>query len=152
MALFKLDVVERDNKDFSATYLLNTEKVGNFYYDSSARSGSGGTIFHYVENEDRKNKAVRYITSESYTTFEDHFNEAMQKRRINLQIVAKGETDETWEQDVNVDANRIVYAENDSTGSFAYVYFENGAFETLRYKTKENIDEIESESSTSASA
>jgi len=146
MALFSVDVTKRGVKDFSRTYLLNTEKVGNFYYDS----GDSETVFYYVESKDGEKKPVRYHTAEGYTTFEDHFNEAMEKRRLNLQVVAYGVNDESWEKDVNIDANSIIYAWDD--GSYGRVVVDNGAFNTLQYKTVEKIADIESESSTSASA
>jgi hypothetical protein len=150
MALFSVAVVNKNHKAYSKTLLLNTEKVGNFFYDSAANDGSGGTVFFYVESEDRKHKAVRYETAEAYTTFEDHFNEAMEKRRLNLQVVAYGTNDESWDEDVNIDANRIIMAYDDGTNG--RVFFENGAFDVLQYKTVETISDIESESSTSASA
>lgn len=150
MGLFSVAVVNKNHKAYSKTLLLNTEKVGNFYYTPSANGGDGGTVFYYVEAEDRKQKAVRYETAETYATFEDHFNEAMEKRRLNLQVVAYGVNDETWTEDVNIDANRLVMAYDDGTNG--RVFFENGAFDILQYKTVETISDIESESSTSASA
>jgi hypothetical protein len=146
MALFSVAVTHRDDKAHSRTYLLNTEKVGNFYYDSD----NSRTVFYYVETEDRRRKAVKYETAENYTTFEDHFNEAMEKRRLNLQVRFRGVNDEAWSEDVNIDANRLVHAYDD--GSYGRVVFENGAFGTLQYLTVEKIADIESESSTSASA
>lgn len=146
MGLFSVAVTYRDGKAHSRTYLLNTEKVGNFYYDSD----NSRTVFYYIETEDRKRKAVKYETAESYTTFEDHFNEAMEKRRLNLRVRFRGVNDEAWEEDVNIDANRLVNAYDET--SYGRVTFENGAFGTLQYLTVEKIADIESESSTSASA
>jgi hypothetical protein len=146
MALFSVAVTYRDDKAHSRTYLLNTEKVGNFYYDSD----NSRTVFYYIETEDRRRKAVKYETAENYTTFEDHFNEAMAKRRLNLRVKFRGVNDEAWDEDVNIDANRLVMAYDD--GSYGRVFFENGAFGVLQYLTVEKIADIESESSTSASA
>jgi hypothetical protein len=148
MGLFTVTVTKRDDKTFSKTYLLNTEKVVNFH-DNDA----GGTVFYYTESEDRKRKARKYETGESYATFLNHFtDESFERRRLNLKVVAKGINDETFEENVNVDANRIVYAWDNDAGTYGYVEFDNGAFDILRYKTEELISDIEHEESSSVSA
>lgn len=146
MALFQVAVTKRNGKDFSRTYGLNTENVINFYYDSD----NSRTVFYYAELENRRVKTIKYETSVSYSTFEDYFNETQGKRRLNLQVVARGINDETWSEDVNVDADRILYVWDD--GSYGRVVFENGAFDTLCYKTTEKLADILTEESSSVSA
>src|SRR6056297_3372840 len=136
MALFQVAVTKKNGKDYSRTYGLNTEKVINFYYDSD----NSRTVFYYAELENRRAKTIKYETSDDYSTFEDYFNETQGKRRLNLQVVARG---------VNVDADRILYIWDD--GSYGRVVFENGAFETLRYKTTEKLADILTEESSSVS-
>ena len=159
MALFTVDVVSRNhNSNYSETLLLNTEKVGNFYYDSSANGGSGGTVFFFAENESRRTKSIRYETSLSHADFFDKFSQTVfresdmspYRRRLNLSVVARGINEEPWEKQVNVDAHKLIKAYDD--GSYAIVEVDSGSFDKLVYKTLETISEIKSEYSTSVSA
>jgi len=153
MALFKATVVNKNHEQLSSsiTYGLNTEKLINYYYDDNANDGSGGIVFFYVENEDRRKKAIRYETADSWTDFASLLDRPFDRRRINLQVVAKGITDEEWIEDVNIDANRIVRVYDNDAGTYGYVEFDNGAFDVLRYKTEELRSEIMAEVSTSVS-
>ena len=152
MGLIKVPVTKRDTEAYSKTYGLNTEKMGNFFVED------GSTVFYYVELENRRAKSMRYETSLSYASLEGKFQVTVEggkpvaeiKRRLNLRAVAKGVNDETWEHDVNVDIDKIQYIWD--SGDYAYVVLDNGAFDTIRYKVEESLDEIIHEFSASESA
>ena len=152
MGLIKLHLTERNHEEIDRDYALNTEKIGNFFRDGDEM------VFYYPELENRRVKAVRYKTND-YSNVAN-FKEGILTRaeavwnndyRVNLNVVAKGINEEPWEKDVNLNVNRILYVWNHRDETHGVVEFESGAYEKLRYKTEEKMDEIMEEISASGS-
>ncbi len=143
MALVEINTVRRDVLRQEATYLINTERIVSYYYDSSVNDGNGGVVIHYEKVRGSKYDIVVFETSNSLADFSDMGNYDRLYKYVDFPVTARGVTDEPLSRTMYIDINHVVLV-YDIDGSNSYIEVENGLFDVEMYKVSQSISTIKS--------
>lgn len=137
MALVSVPLTQKDRKTYVKTVLINTLKVCDFKNDS------GSCVFHYEWVNGEHSPSIECKTSYSKNTFHALVRQATNERWFNIQVINE-KTSTKRAKTVNavkkIDTNRIIWAENEGTGS--RIWYARTAFEVVEFRTSQTITDL----------
>lgn len=148
-SLFTVTTTKKNRVTSAETLLLSTSKVIDFYEDTD-----GGTVFYYVERQDRRCPAVEYKTAINSAAFHALLRGAENDQWIYIEVteiqnVHNGRTSKDV-RTYRINIDQIIKAYDRDTRS-SYIFIERGPFEVLRLKTSHTIADLDNISSVSYS-
>jgi hypothetical protein len=148
MSLILIPIVKVGNDDVTETILLCSNKVYDFFQNSS-----GQTVFYYSDTDGQRYKFIQYTTSYTKAQFHAKVREVANEQWINIQFIEWDRT--TREGITRINVEHVVKGLNcrvNGNSGYSYLWLERGSNKPhLRVLTTHTIQDISRASSRSAS-
>jgi hypothetical protein len=148
MSLILIPIVKIGNDTVSETILLCSNKVHDFFENSSRQ-----TVFYYSDTDGQRYKDIRYTSSLTKAQFHAKVREVANEQWINIQFIEWNR--KTREGIARINVEHLVKGLNtkvNGNSGYSYIWIERGSNKPhLRILTTHTIEDISRSSSRSAS-
>jgi hypothetical protein len=150
MSLVIVPIVKKGNDTVSYNLLICSNKVQDFYQNSS-----GQTVFYYSDTPGQRYKALKYTSSLSKAAFHARIREVANEQWINIQYIELDRKTVNPGKIMRMNVEKLVYGRNttiNGISGYSYIWIERGSNKPhLRILTTHTIEDLSRASSRSAS-